>query len=116
MVAGVKKGPIAGLPDDIRDLWKLTVTYARQETIDPLKGLARFVALGLAGSVVLSIGLVLVVLATLRALQTETGSTFKGSWSWAPYLLTLIIAAGAGAGALSMRGRRSPAGSKAKVR
>ena len=34
-----------------------------------------------------------VLLGGLRALQTETGTTFDGNWSWAPYLIAL---AGAG--------------------
>ena len=35
----------------------------------------------------------LLLVGGLRALQTETGSTFEGNWSWVPYLITL---AGAG--------------------
>jgi len=36
---------------------------------------------------------VLVSLGLLRLLQSETGDTFDGSWSWAPYLLTLLLCA-----------------------
>ena len=75
------------------ELWELTTTYAKQETIDPLKGLGRFLAFGVGGAIVLGAGFVLLLLAGLRALQTETGSTFTGNWSWAPYLIVL----GAGA-------------------
>jgi hypothetical protein len=28
----------------------------------------------------------------LRVLQTETGSTSTGSWSWAPYAITVVVA------------------------
>jgi asparagine N-glycosylation enzyme membrane subunit Stt3 len=80
----------ASLPTIVSDLWELIRTYVKQETVGPLKGIARSVALGVGGSVVLSVGLVLLALAGLRALQTETGTTFDGSLSWAPYLLTLI--------------------------
>ncbi|MGH9181892.1 MAG: hypothetical protein ACRDY5_09275 [Acidimicrobiales bacterium] len=86
---GGKRG---GLPGEIKDLVDLVVAYARQETIEPLKGLARFAAFGLAGSLALSLGLVLLLLGGLRALQTETGTTFSGRWSWAPYLLTVVAA------------------------
>lgn len=106
---------ISGLPDDVRDLWKLTVTYARQETLEPLKALGRFLAYGLAGSVALSLGLVLLLLGGLRALQSETGSTFTGNWSWVPYLLTLVAAALAGGAAVAARGRgvgRRPQGGR----
>jgi hypothetical protein len=81
------------LPALAAELWDLVRAYAKQETVEPMKGLGRYAAWGLAGSVVLSVGLVLLLLGGLRALQTQTGTTFTGNWSWAPYLLTL---AGAG--------------------
>jgi hypothetical protein len=71
------------------ELWDLLRAYVKQETVEPMKGLGRQLAMGLAGSLLLSIGLVLFALAGLRALQTETGDTFDGSWSWAPYLIAL---------------------------
>ena len=74
------------------DVIQLVLDYARQETLGPLKGLARFVAFGLAGAIGLSAGAMLLLLALLRALQTETGSTFRGDWSWAPYLVTAAAA------------------------
>ena len=77
------------LPTVVSELWTLVKTYARQETVGPLKGIGRSFAYGVGGSIVLSLGLVLLSLALLRALQSETGTTFTGSWSWAPYLLTL---------------------------
>ncbi|MDQ4096836.1 MAG: hypothetical protein M3144_03060 [Actinomycetota bacterium] len=79
-----------GLPGLATDLWEMVVAYLKQETIEPIKGLGRFVAYGVAGAAVLSIGLVLLAVAGLRALQTETGSTFRGNWSWAPYGITLV--------------------------
>jgi hypothetical protein len=78
------------LPTLASELWDMVRTYAKQETVEPLKGLARFVAFGAAGSLMIGIGTVLLALAGLRALQTETGPTFEGSWSWAPYLIVLV--------------------------
>jgi hypothetical protein len=78
------------VPALIAELWELVRAYVKQETVEPVKGLRRYVVAGLAGSVLLSIGLVLLALGGLRALQTETGSTFEGNWSWAPYLITLF--------------------------
>jgi uncharacterized BrkB/YihY/UPF0761 family membrane protein len=95
------------LPSMASELWELILAYARQETIEPIKGLGRFIMFGLAGSLVIGIGLVLSALAGLRALQTETGDTFDGNLSWAPYLITLagcILFAGL---ALSRAGKRS---------
>jgi hypothetical protein len=45
---------------------------------------------GVAGSVALAIGLVILAVAFLRLLQGETGSTFTGNWSWAPYLICTV--------------------------
>ena len=81
------------LPTLASELFDLVRAYAKQETVEPMKGVGREFAFGAAGSVILSIGLVLMLLGGLRALQTETGTTFDGNWSWAPYLIAL---AGAG--------------------
>jgi hypothetical protein len=84
-------GPTKGIPQVATELWELTKDYAKQETIDPLKGLGRFLGAGVGGSVALGIGVFLLMLSGLRALQTQTGTTFTGSWSWAPYF---IVASG----------------------
>jgi hypothetical protein len=76
--------------ETLSELKDLVIAYVKQETVGPLRGVGRSIALGVGGSLVLSIGLVLLTLAVLRALQTETGSTFDGNWSWAPYVLTLL--------------------------
>ncbi len=92
------------------DVWQLIVAYAKQETIGEIKPLGRFAIWGAAGSVFLSIGLVLLTLAGLRALQTETGTAFTGHLSWAPYLVTLVgcgIVAGLAARAIGKRPKES---------
>lgn len=81
------------LPQVLGELKEMTVTYTKQETIDPLKSIGRFVGFGVGGSFLLGIGLCLLALAALRALQTETGDTFEGDWSWAPYLITTAVLA-----------------------
>lgn len=70
------------------DFLQLVADYAKQETLGPLKGVGRFVAFGISGSVALSVGVVILLVALLRALQTETGTTFGGKLSWLPYLIT----------------------------
>ena len=67
-----------------------------QETVDPLKGAARWMGYGLAGAVALGFGVFLLMLGLLRLLQTEAASTFDGNWSWVPYAITLAVAAGIG--------------------
>jgi hypothetical protein len=87
------------IPQVLVELKDLTVDYAKQETIDPLKGIGRFLAWGVAGSLLLGTGIILLSLALLRALQTETDDHLTGSLSWVPYaaavalLLVLTVAA-----------------------
>jgi len=83
-----------GIPEVLSELKDMTVAYARQETIDPLKGLGRFVVFGIGGSLLLGIGVVLLTLSGLRALQTETSTTFGGNWSWAPYGIAVVLLLG----------------------
>jgi hypothetical protein len=81
------------IADNVRDLWHLLIDYARQEMVDPLKGLGRYVGWGVGGALTLGVGVVLLGLAGLRALQTETGDVFDGNWTFAPYLLVFVYAA-----------------------
>lgn len=81
--------PDKSLPTLVTELWDLVRAYAKQETVEPLKGIGRWLAFGLAGSLLIGLGLVLLAVGGLRALQTETGDVFDGNWSWAPYLLVL---------------------------
>lgn len=83
------------------ELWDLVRAYAKQETVEPIKGLGRYVAFGLAGSLLLGTGAVLLTVAVLRVLQGETGDLFEGNWSFAPYLATLLLCAAVIAAALS---------------
>lgn len=71
------------------EVWQLAVEYAKQEISDPVKGLGRYLAWGSVSMLLVGIGMVLLAIGALRALQTETGSTFTGSLSWAPYGIVL---------------------------
>jgi hypothetical protein len=82
------------IPEVTSELWALTKDYAKQETIDPLKGVGRYLTFGVPGAVLIGFGVVLLMLSALRALQTQTGSTFHGSLSWLPYIIVLVVAAG----------------------
>jgi len=96
------KKPDKGLPTLATELWEMVVAYLKQETLEPLKGLGRFVAIGLAGAVLLGIGLLFLAVGGLRVLQVETAPHWAGHWSWLPYVLTLI-AAGAVTGLVASR-------------
>lgn len=74
------------------DALQLVIDYVKQETLTPLKGLGRFLLFGVAGSIALCGGLTVLLVALLRALQEETGTTFAGNWDWAPYLIVSFVA------------------------
>ena len=81
-----------GLTADVRELVELLRNYAKQETVGPLKGLGRYIGFGLLGAVLMSFAVVLLVLAGMRALQSET-TAFHGNWSWVPYALAVVALA-----------------------
>ncbi len=69
------------------DALQLVLDYVKQETLSPLKGLGRYLIFGIVGSIFLCAGLVLLLVALLRALQEQTGGFFSGTMSWAPYVI-----------------------------
>ncbi len=74
------------------ELFDLVVSYARQETIEPLRGVGRWVAFGLISMGLISVGMVLVSLGLLRAVQDIGGTTFDGAWSFVPYIFGVVFA------------------------
>jgi hypothetical protein len=98
--------PITALPQLLIELRDLVVAYFRQETIAPLKSLGRYIAFGVGGALLLGVGVVLLAVGVLRLLQTETGSTFHGDWSWVPYLIAFVTLIAGGAITWKARGSR----------
>jgi FtsH-binding integral membrane protein len=77
-----------------QELWELLRAYALQETVDPLKKLGAYVAWGAGGSALMSLGAFFLSMSLLRALQTETGDTFVGEYSWVPYFIVALVLCG----------------------
>ena len=80
-----------GLRNAGDDAFQLTVDYLKQEVVEPLRGLGRFLYMGIAGSFFLAFGLLLILLGVLRLLQTETGTALDGDWSWVPYAVVVVL-------------------------
>ncbi len=74
------------------EVWTLVRDYAKQETVEPLKGLLSYVKWGLIGSLLVAVGITELVVALLRAVQSEGASVFDGRWSFVPYIVTLVVA------------------------
>jgi hypothetical protein len=74
-----------------QEVQQLLVSYAKQETVEPLKTLGRYFGFGIGGSLLIALGTFFVGLGVLRV--TQTVEQFTGS-SWAstlPYVITLVV-------------------------
>ena len=73
------------------DAFQLTVDYLKQETVQPLRGLGRYLYMGILAAFCVAFGLLLILIGILRLLQTETGTALTGNWSWVPYAVVLFL-------------------------
>lgn len=87
-------GALGESEDAAKATLSLLRRYVLQETVAPMRSLGKRAALGLAASILLGAGFVALLLGLLRVLQTETGGALTGTWSFAPYLLTCVVAIG----------------------
>lgn len=85
---------LKNVPETLQDLKDLLVAYAKQETIDPLRNLGRYLGFGLAGMALLTLGTFFLGMSLLRFLQTMVGGVFDGFWSWVPYVIVMVILSG----------------------
>ncbi len=78
--------------DHVSELKDLVVGYAKQETVDPLRSLGRYLGLGVGGAVLVGLGSVLLLLALLRGLQSWDALDGDGALSLIPYGATFVAA------------------------
>jgi hypothetical protein len=77
----------------IRELRELVVAYAKQETVEPLKGIGRYAGFGIAGGLLLGIGYIFIAIGALRLLKgwgPPDARHFEGNMSWAPYAIVVV--------------------------
>ncbi|MFN8036246.1 MAG: phage holin family protein [Acidimicrobiia bacterium] len=91
----------------VTEIWELVVAYAKQETVDPLKNVGRYLAWGLAGAFLIGVGSVYLTLAVLRFLQHDTDTHFRDHLSWLPYAITIAALLGVAVLVWGARGLRS---------
>jgi hypothetical protein len=90
-VANEVKAKARNPTGDAKELVDLVIAYAKQETIEPLKGLGKKTAFGLGGALLLGLGGVFVSMGALRAMQTETGWFEEHNLTYLPYIFTVIF-------------------------
>jgi hypothetical protein len=77
---------------EITEIVDLLKGYAKQETVDPLRNVGRYLGFGLGGGFLLALGFILLLIGLLRLLQTETDA-FDGNWSFVPYVIVVLVGA-----------------------
>lgn len=75
---------------DFDEIKKIFIRYLKDETIQPLKDLGRFVLWGVVGSLFVGFGAVLLLLGALRFLQDQF-RVLDGSLSWLPYVIVAVL-------------------------
>jgi hypothetical protein len=88
-----QRSPSKSLPTLAVELKDLVVAYAKQETLEPIKGLGRFIAFGVAGSILVALGLFLLTLSAIRVLQVEAPDLVDGNFTWVPYAAGIVFCA-----------------------
>lgn len=81
------KSPI----DTANELKAMLTQYARQETVGPIQLLAKWVAFGVAGALLIAVGLAYLSFGVLRVLQSETDAFDSGRTSFLPYLIAFAM-------------------------
>jgi flagellar biosynthesis protein FliQ len=82
----------ANVKGEINEIVDLVKAYAKQETVDPLRNVGRYLGFGLAGGFLLALGFILLLISLLRVLQTQT-DVFDGNWSFVPYVIVVLVGA-----------------------
>jgi hypothetical protein len=90
-VANEVKAKARNPTGDAKELVDLVVAYAKQETLEPLKGLGKKAAFGVGGAVLLGIGGMFCSIGALRAMQTETDWFEEHNATYLPYIVTVIL-------------------------
>ena len=95
----------SGPAEQAYELKDLVVDYAKQETVQPLRNLGRYFGYGLAGAAALGAGVIFLLLALLRGLQrlqflNDVRRPEATSFTWAPYLIVMVVGVGVAYGFL----------------
>jgi hypothetical protein len=97
-------GDLRELPEQVSELVDLSKEYLKQETIEPAKKLGRAFGMGLAASLLFSIGAVLLSIAGMRLLVRALP---EGElWSALGVFIAFVVLAGV-AGLIMWRASRS---------
>ena len=77
--------------DHVSDVVDSVKQYAKQETVEPLRGALRWLAFGVAGALAIGLGLTLVVVGVLRLSQDLLDEQLDGAWSFVHYVIAAVF-------------------------
>jgi hypothetical protein len=77
---------------DLDEIKTLALRYIKEETIQPIKEMGRFVLWGALGSLLVGFGYLFLLFGALRFLQDQF-KVLDGTLSWIPYLIVVALAA-----------------------
>ena len=80
-------------PASVGEVIDYVKTYAKQETIGPLKGAGKWIGFGAAGAMCLGLGLSILMLGLLRLLQSEPIGAQSARWTWVNYVVVALVCA-----------------------
>ena len=80
--------PVRQQPTSVGEVIETVKTYAKQETVEPLKRAGKYVGYGAAGGLLTGLGVSLLLLGLLRFVQSEWSRSAEGRLSWLAYLIT----------------------------
>ena len=80
--------PSRQTPASVGEVIETVKTYAKQETVDPLKRAGKYVGYGAAGGLLTGLGVSLLLLGLLRFVQSEWTRSAEGRLSWLAYVIT----------------------------
>ena len=75
----------------VSELWALLKDYGKQETVDPLKSLWRFVSYGSGAALCFGLAGMMFALAIMRIMQVEGRRWLHGNWSFAAYVVAIAV-------------------------
>ncbi len=78
--------------DHLVELKDLVIGYAKQETVDPLKSLKRYLLWGVPGAFLVAAGSMFLLLGTVRGMQSFSPFQYdSGALSLVPYVVAIAV-------------------------
>jgi hypothetical protein len=78
--------------DQVSDVVDSVKLYAKQQTLDPLRGAVRWLLFGVVGAVFTGLGLVFLIVGVLRLSQDLLADQLDGAWSFVHYAIASVFA------------------------